>query len=80
MNNTSTNAVVFEEAIGNGMHGTGSLVVKCMKRDRSEFCLIGYVHPGIDDSPVVFARGSIEECRKAYRGAKLSMNSWYGVK
>jgi hypothetical protein len=77
MTTTATNGIIYREDFGSIVNGTGSLVVKQIRRDGSLFSLIGYVHPGIDIAPIVFAHGALDECRKAYRMAKASMQRWY---
>jgi hypothetical protein len=87
MKNTNTtnavNPIRYSEQFVSSGGGTGELVVKQLRRDENAsdaFALIGYVHAGIDDSPVVFARGTIEDCRKSYCDARNAMRRWYGIK
>jgi hypothetical protein len=83
MMTSTNNAIRYAEKFQSIGGGTGELVVKQLRRDENAsdaFALIGYVHAGIDDSPVVFARGTMDDCRKSYRCARDAMRRWYGIK
>lgn len=75
------NAIHYAENFGSPECGEGLLVVKRLNKEGTWFALVGYVPPGVDTTPIVFARGTLEDCRQAYRAAKRWMaKTFVGVR
>lgn len=69
----ATGGIVFERTYGEAIYGSGTLILKKIKRNADRWSLYAHLPAGMDLTPHVFTTGTIAECRAGFAAADATM-------